>query len=597
MIINQDKEGEKMFHTHSILRLFSIFVIVAWLSPLLSQAVSVITEAKTTGDPDILTDDLSLMVEPMTVAELKVEVEAWFQLLKAKVQEISDFELAAKRKHRALEKQKEAAEQLEEAKEAMKEAEEAKKKQEEEEKKLKKEKSKEGGTTETKKEAEEKAEEAKTETEEKSKEAAKELEEAQKKLEEAAKTEKDLKKDETVKKVVDEAQKEQKKEGKDVKDDKDIKKLQKGLDKAKDGTKTKEGEEVIDEAVKELEDTLESAKDLKEKMLEKSNKLREERTALIDRLNIVLKEYEEKGGDEKAIKQYKDYINSVKAVVELDDIDVKDTKGLWVRIQGWLKSDEGGLRWLINISKFIGILIVSILISFVLSNVVVKALQNRSSELMRSFLQKTIKNIGIILGLLLGLSALEVNLGPILALVGGASFILAFALQSNLGNFASGIMIMLYKPFDVGDEVVVNGEWSYIDSITLANTKLLGFSGELITVPNNTVWNSQIINYTHTDTRRGKIKLRLGFKEDIDRVSEILLDILKSNSLITKHRVNIRTIDEDCVTLNVSYWSKVPDYWTVWVDVQTTIQKRFLQEGVEFAMPRQDIRISKNDEN
>jgi small-conductance mechanosensitive channel len=94
------------------------------------------------------------------------------------------------------------------------------------------------------------------------------------------------------------------------------------------------------------------------------------------------------------------------------------------------------------------------------------------------------------------------TLGPVFALVGGLSFILAFALQSNLGNIASGLMIMAYKPFDVGDEIKLGELWGWVESITLANTKIKGLDGQMFNVPNNTVWGDTIENLSHSPTRK-----------------------------------------------------------------------------------------------
>ena len=137
------------------------------------------------------------------------------------------------------------------------------------------------------------------------------------------------------------------------------------------------------------------------------------------------------------------------------------------------------------------------------------------SSLLRQFAVMIVGRGVLIVGGLVALALLGVNLGPILALVGGASFVLAFALQSNLGNFASGLMILVTKPFDVGDEVKIGGTWAWVDSINLANTKLKGWYGEPIVLPNNTVWSSQISNLTANKTRRGGFGLYFAFDTDI----------------------------------------------------------------------------------
>ncbi|MEO1561758.1 MAG: mechanosensitive ion channel domain-containing protein, partial [Cyanobacteria bacterium J06632_19] len=188
-----------------------------------------------------------------------------------------------------------------------------------------------------------------------------------------------------------------------------------------------------------------------------------ERTAIVDRFKVVLDELELKGGDAKSYKQYIDAINTVQ-------LDLQDAEGVGVRLISWLQSAEGGLRWAGNLGKFLGIVLASIIVSqalaIFLKHFLVKF--DNVSGLMREFTIMLVKRGGVVVGFMLALTALEISLGPIIALLGGASFVLAFALQSNLGNLASGLMMMLYKPFDVGDEVKINGIWGNVDSITLA---------------------------------------------------------------------------------------------------------------------------------
>ena len=226
-------------------------------------------------------------------------------------------------------------------------------------------------------------------------------------------------------------------------------------------------------------------------------RLQTEQTNLASRFNTVLDAFEAKGGEPKTYRQY------ISAVTGLE-FDITDTKGLGLRFTTWLQSEEGGIKLGLNLLKFGGILVAAFIIAPRLSKLTELALARISniSTLFRDFSVMVVNRAVLVLGALLALASLGVNLGPILAIVGGASFVLAFALQDNLGNFASGLMLLVNKPFDVGDEVKVAGYWAYVDSISLANTKLKDFSGNIVTLPNNTVWGADIINYTHADIRK-----------------------------------------------------------------------------------------------
>ncbi|MGK7872560.1 MAG: mechanosensitive ion channel family protein, partial [Xenococcaceae cyanobacterium] len=195
-----------------------------------------------------------------------------------------------------------------------------------------------------------------------------------------------------------------------------------------------------------------------------------------------------------------------------------------------------------------------------------------------------VKRGGIVIGFLLALTALEVSLGPILALVGGASFVLAFALQSNIGNFASGLMLMVYKPFDVGDEVQMGDVWGFVDSITLGGTKILSFSNQLITIPNNTVWSSVITNNTGTEVRGVSISFKIGYDSPIPKVKDVLLDIYKAHPLILDEPEAFMfpwQFKDSAIVILTTAFTKTENRWKVYEELFALIQERFAKEGID----------------
>ncbi|MEA5578565.1 mechanosensitive ion channel family protein [Anabaena sp. UHCC 0451] len=334
----------------------------------------------------------------------------------------------------------------------------------------------------------------------------------------------------------------------------------------------------IEKAAEQLDKNAEAEAKLKNQLVANVTELQSERTAIVDRFKVVLAELERKGGDPKA---YQQYIEAISIVA----VDLKDAEGAGVRLISWVKSGEGGVRWAINIGKFVGIVAVSVVVSQVLGNVINKSLKqfDGGSELLRQFIVMVVKRGGIVVGVLLALTALEVSLGPILALLGGASFVLAFALQSNLGNFASGLMIMFNKPFDIGDEVKLDGIWGYVDSISLASTKIKGFAGQMYLIPNNNVWGGMIENLTHTEIRKVCIWLRIGMNEDLVKVQKLLVEIIKSHPKILQDPQPgkfLWSVEEYYFSIGVSGWTKTDDFWGVHEDVIQMIQERFKQENI-----------------
>lgn len=335
----------------------------------------------------------------------------------------------------------------------------------------------------------------------------------------------------------------------------------------------------IDNTSNQLEENSEAQSEQKNQLVVTVTELQNERTAIIDRFKAVLAELDKKGGDSTSYIKYIDAISGV-------EIDVKDTEGLALRLVSWAQSDEGGMRWLTNAGTFVGIVVATTLAAQALGWIVERTLSmsGKVSTILIKFLSMTIKRGGLVAGVLLALMALEVALGPLLALLGGASFVLAFALQSNLGNFASGLMLMVYKPFDVGDEIQIGDVWGFVDSITLGGTKINSFSNQLITIPNNTVWSSTITNNTGHDVRGVTVSFQIGYDSPLPRVEEILMDLFKQHPLILddpKPYMFPSEFRQSAINVEATAFTKTENRWTVFADMFAQFQERLAKENID----------------
>jgi small conductance mechanosensitive channel len=341
----------------------------------------------------------------------------------------------------------------------------------------------------------------------------------------------------------------------------------------------------LEKTTEQLEKSADAESDAKNQLVATVTELQAQQTAIIDRFNVVLDELEKKGGKTQAYRQYIQAVSSV-------ELDTQDTEGLGLRLLGWAQSEEGGMRWANNSGKFLGVFITSIVVAQIFGAILNLLLSKfgGTSILMRNFIVMVVKRGGIIVGFLLALTALEVSLGPILALVGGVSFVLAFALQSNLGNLASGLMIMAYKPFDVGDEITVGEIWGWVNSITLANTVIEGSSGEIYNIPNNMVWDSTIENLTPGEIRQVKIELRIGFDEDLPKVERLLVEIFQSHPVILDNPVpktRVDSIEEYYLLVSARGWMKAEPPLKRVLEIRSEIirliREQFNQEGIKLA--------------
>ena len=329
--------------------------------------------------------------------------------------------------------------------------------------------------------------------------------------------------------------------------------------------------------------------DEKTKLLETTNKLKEEQTTLTDRLKVVIEELKSKGGE---IQDYESYIKAISGV----EVDVSDAGATWTVITGWLTSTEGGIRWAKNIVFFLVVLLISWILSKIVSKAVEKAVANikSASELLKTFIVNISRKAIFIVGFVVALSMLEVNVGPLLAAIGAVGFIMGFALQGTLSNFAAGIMILIYRPYDIGDLVDVGGTLGKVDAMTIVSTTLRKPDNQKVVVPNNMIWGDIITNITGTSKRRVDLIFGIGYSDDIAKAQKILEDILVNNESILKDPkpvVKVHELADSSVNFVVRPWVKTDNYWDVYWDITRAVKERFDAEGVSIPFPQRDVHV------
>jgi small conductance mechanosensitive channel len=587
-------------------------------------------EPVTTVDPAIPVDELKLLVQPLTTDELFVEADAWLALLKAKVTQLSQAEIEVKRKNRAIEQAESIKGAIGEAKETLEEVGEA----EQTAQAVRSPAAVEDATeaaTEARQAVEKVAdtvEQAVEETRLKVPEKAQQMPTAATSpgdqdtkldaaLDRAARGAQDARKGaravtETVEETVQNIQ-----QGQPVGRVQERMATQSAVEKTQEALDTAGGavKEVIDEVGQmgetaavdqsKLEQAEEAAaavvaskSDEKSEMLDITTALREERTALIDRLNVILDELNAKQGktstgtDNEKVIPYRLYAQSVGGL----KVDVSDTEAAYVTLLGWLTSEEGGLRWAKNLGVFMVTVLAFWLLGIMLSKVVERALRlsQGTSVLLRDFAVRAIRGSAMIIGIIVGLSALEVNIGPLLAVVGAVSFAIAFALQSTLSNFASGLMIMFYKPFDVGSVINVGGLVGVVKSMSLVNTTIATFDNQVMIVPNNTIWGDIITNITGSEKRRVDLVFGISYSDDVNRAQAILEEIVSNHPLVLHEPAPLIKLDElgeSSVNLICRPWAKTSDYAQVRWDIIRAVKERFDQAGISIPFPQRDVHV------
>jgi small conductance mechanosensitive channel len=164
-----------------------------------------------------------------------------------------------------------------------------------------------------------------------------------------------------------------------------------------------------------------------------------------------------------------------------------------------------------------------------------------------------------------------------------------------LSNFASGLMILIYKPFDVGDVVEVGGGvFGTVSHMSLVNTTVLTFDNQTLIVPNNSIWQNVIKNVTAQETRRIDLVFGIGYSDDIPKAEDVLNGIIESHEAILADPepvVRLHELGESSVNLIVRPWVKTEDYWPVYWDITRQVKMKFDAEGISIPFPQRDVHL------
>ena len=282
--------------------------------------------------------------------------------------------------------------------------------------------------------------------------------------------------------------------------------------------------------------------------------------------------------------------------------DIFDPQVLWSLIKKSLQKlvdlvVEDGPNLLLKLLIFAAIFFVFRKLANIVQRLIEAGLdrsQLELSQLLRSMIVSISRNIVLIIGILLGLSQVGISLGPVLAGLGVAGFVIGFALQDSLSNFASGMMILSYRPFDVGDVVEAGGVFGKVSHMSLVNTTIMTFDNQTLVVPNNKIWGDVIKNVTSQRTRRVDLVFGISYSDDIPGTEALLREILAADERVLtnpKPMVRLNELADSSVNFIVRPWVKTEDYWDVYWDVTREVKLRFDEADVSIPFPQTDVHL------
>ena len=252
---------------------------------------------------------------------------------------------------------------------------------------------------------------------------------------------------------------------------------------------------------------------------------------------------------------------------------------------------------------FYGLNIVAAILIFVVGRWIARALRNVIKRMMTKgnvdeILVSFVGNLTYIalfaFVIIAALNQLGIQTTSFIAIIGAAGLAIGLALQGSLANFAAGVLMIIFRPFQVGDYIEGAGVAGAVEKVQIFTTQLKTPDNKTIIIPNAKMMGDNITNYSAKDTRRVDMVIGVGYGDDLKKVREILEDILAKDHRILKDpapTIGVLELGDNSVNFAVRPWVKRDDYWGAYFDVTETVKRRFDEEGISIPYPQRDVHL------
>lgn len=254
---------------------------------------------------------------------------------------------------------------------------------------------------------------------------------------------------------------------------------------------------------------------------------------------------------------------------------------------------ENALDWGIKIGIAIAIFIIGKIIARMLSNLVRKAMTRAGTDaILVGFISNITYGILLVAVVLAAVDSLGVNVTSLMAIVAAAGLAVGLALKDSLGNFAAGVMIVIFRPFKVGDFITAGGADGVVDEIGLFSTMMHTGDNQRVIVPNSSIIGGNITNVSALPTRRIDLVFGISYDDNIGQARDIINNVLQAEERILDDPapvVRVGELADSSVNIQVRPWVKTDDYWGVRCDLLEAIKVEFDGAGISIPYPQQDV--------
>ncbi|TRX65952.1 mechanosensitive ion channel [Carboxylicivirga sp. M1479] len=261
----------------------------------------------------------------------------------------------------------------------------------------------------------------------------------------------------------------------------------------------------------------------------------------------------------------------------------------WQKIYDWIIAN--GLKILVAI--------LIVVIGLWIINKIIKGFKHllASQQIDETLVPFLVSLSSVTLKVLLFISVINylgVNMTSFIAILGAAGLAVGMALSGTLQNFAGGVILLILKPFKVGDYIEAQGQTGIVKEIQIFNTILTTLDNKIVIIPNGGLSTGAMTNYTKEPTRRVDFVFGIGYNDDIDKARDIILEVANKNELIMKDPemfVGVLEHGDSSVNLVTRVWSKTEDYWAVYFYMMEFVKKEFDKQGITIPYPQRDVHM------
>ncbi len=210
------------------------------------------------------------------------------------------------------------------------------------------------------------------------------------------------------------------------------------------------------------------------------------------------------------------------------------------------------------------------------------------------FLSNIVRILLLIFVILAAIGQLGIQTTSLIAVLGAAGLAVGLALQGSLSNFAAGVLVIIFRPYKVGDYIEAAGVSGTVDEVQIFNTVMNTPDNKRIIVPNSQITSGIITNYSAHETRRVDFTFGIGYADDIDKAKGIIEEVLTSDERVLADpapQIVVAELADSSVNIVARPWAKAADYWGLKFDVTETVKKRFDAEGISIPFPQRDVHV------